>query len=463
MKNQSRLSNWFLLFLLILIPAAISPGQTPSAAAPPQLDAKLRRQLIENIIRELRAKYVAPEKVGSIETALRAKLQSGAYDKIVNVREFASILTGDLRGISKDLHLFVTYDPELESALLKHPLPPSVELKELPPTPAQLQRLRQSNYGFQKVAILRGNIGYLDLRGFNDVTYAQATAAAAMNFLANSDAVIIDVRSNPGGYVNLEIFLASYFFAERVEWLSRFHRDSNVTVRDWTLREVPGKRMPTTDLYLLTSRQTGSAAEGFSFMLQQKKRARIVGENTSGAGYGNRETSIGSGFVFYVSLFRQFDPRTGQGWQEVGVKPDVAVSADQALKVAHLEAVRGVASKITGEAKQQQLQWLAQLLDFEAYGSKQVPGAVLNSYTGKYYSGQITVSLEQGQLYFLGASGVKRKLQALSEDTFLIEDSSVSAESQARARFVKDQTGKVVRLDLLVADGRSFPRVKDPE
>jgi len=460
-KHISRLPFCFLALILILA----EPGrcQTPPAA-PPSLDAKVRQQLIENIVRELRSKYVAPEKVKSIESNLRAHVQSGDYDKIVDVREFASTLTQHLRADAKDLHLFVTYDPALESALLKHPLAPSVDLQELPPTPEQLARLRQSNYGFHKVEVMRGNVGYLELRGFNDLNYSKDTAAAAMNFLANTDAVIIDLRDNPGGFINLEIFLASYFYGvDPVEWLSRYHRDSDVTARDWTLREVPGKRLQTTDLYILTSKRTGSAAEGFSFMLQQRKRARIVGENTSGAGYGNRETAIGHGLIFYVSVFRQFDPRTGRGWQEVGVQPDVAAPAEQALKVAHAEAVRGLAGKGSGEARQQQLLWLAQLLEFEAYGAKPVTNAVLESYTGKYYGGQITISLETGQLYFLGASGVKRKLHALAVDTFLVEDSSVSPESQARLRFVKDAAGKVTKLDLLVSDGRSFPRVKDPE
>lgn len=143
---------------------------------------------------------------------------------------------------------------------------------------------------------------------------------------------IIDLRKNPGGFINLEIFLASYFYGvDPVELLSRYHREGDVTVRDWTRREVPGKRLQHTDLYILTSRETGSAGEGFSFILQQRKRARIIGEKTSGGGFGNKEMPIGHGFVFYVSTFRQFDPRTGRGWQEVGVAPDITIPAERAL------------------------------------------------------------------------------------------------------------------------------------
>jgi hypothetical protein len=285
-----------------------------------------------------------------------------------------------------------------------------------------------------------------------------------MNFLANTDAVVIDLRHNPGGFINLENFLISYFYGtDPVELLSRYHREGNVTMRDWSLREVPGKRLQHTDLYVLTSRETGSAGEGFSFILQQRRRAKIIGEKTSGAGYGNKETPIGNGFVFYISTFRQFDPRTGRGWQEVGVEPDIKVSAERALSAAHLEAVKKLAGKSTDVERERRLTWLATILQLEAYGPKEVPATLLNSYVGKYHGGKIVVSLEQGQLYFLGASGVKRKLHALADDTFLIEDSSVPRENQAQVRFVKNAAGSVTELQLLISDGRSFPRAKDPQ
>ena len=421
----------------------------------------MRRGLVENIIRELRTKYIAPEKNKDIEAHLRKRFERGEYDKIENPREFAATLTQDLRTTSRDPHLFVTYDPALESALLAAPPAPSVDLPELPRTAEQLERNRRSNYDFRKLEIMSGNVGYLLLGRFVDLNQSKDTAVAAMNFLANADAVIIDLRDNPGGFINLEIFLASYFYGvDPVRTTFALPPGGECHVREWTLRDVPGKRLQNTDLYILTSPRTGSAAEGFSFILQQRKRAKIVGEKTSGAGYGNKETPIGYGFVFYVSTFRQFDPRSGRGWQEVGVTPDIVVRQIVRWAVAHFEAVKHLATKPAHQNRKQQLNWLAQLLELEAYGAKQISSSLLESYTGKYDGGTIVVSLEEGQLFFLGASGVKRRLLALSEDTFLIEDASVSAESQARVRFVKDTNGIVTKLELLVADGRAFPRNK---
>ncbi|MBV9211916.1 MAG: hypothetical protein JOZ52_14840 [Acidobacteria bacterium] len=442
--------------------AATAYSQAAQADKAITVDSQMRKRLIEQIIHELQAKYIAPPKVKEIESYLRTKLQSGAYDKIEDTLQLSLALTQDLRAVSKDLHLLVTYNPDLERRLLAAPSTPSYDLQELPPTAEQLAAQRQSNYDFRKVEIMRGNVGYLELKSFVDLNYSKETAAAAMNFLANTDAVIIDLRKNPGGFINLENFLASYFYGvDPVELLSRYHRDGDVTIKDWTLREVPGKRVQYVDLYILTSSETGSAGEGFSFIMQQRKRAKVVGEKTSGAGYGNKETPIGDGFVFYVSVFRQFDARTGRGWQEVGVEPDIAVPAGRALSVAHLEAVKNLAAKATDARRKQQLSWLAPLLELEANGAKQVSASLLESYTGKYDGGKIVISLEQGQLYFLGASGIKRPLRAFTDDTFLVEDASVPDENQARVRFVKDAQGIVKELLLIVSDGRTFPRAKD--
>lgn len=461
MKNLSvrLLALW--LFALAFIPVfgSLTFGQTLPAEKPLVVDAQMRQKLVENIIHELQTKYVAPERTKAIESYLRKKLQSGAYNTIDNANAFASALTTDLRTAGRDLHLFVIYNPVLERALMSMPPAPSVDLQELPPSAERLVELRQANYGFRKVEIMRGNVGYLMLRSFVDLNYSKDTAVAAMNFLANVDAVIIDLRNNPGGFMNLEVFLASYFYGvDPVELLSRYHREGDVTVREWTLREVPGKRLQHVDLYILTSRETSSAGEAFSFILQRRKRAKVIGEKTSGAGYGNKEMPMGNGFVFFVSVFRQFDPRTGHGWQDVGVEPDLPVKSEQALSVAHLEAVKNLGIKATDGARKQQLSWLAGLLQLEASGARQVPALLLESYAGKYDGGKIVVSLEQGQLYFLGASGVRRKLFALADDIFLIEDSSVPPENQARVRFVKSSEGVVTELQLMIADGRTFPR-----
>jgi len=459
--TKNRLFSFFAAPLLILASSASPLAQGTSAPASPPLDGATRRQVVENIVGELHARYVLPEAVKGMEEHLRAKLRTGAYDAITDAGCLAAALTQDLREASKDSYLFVTYDPEMEKALASFHSGPSSELQELPPSAGRLDEWRQDNYGFAKVEILSGNVGYLDMREFVDLNYSREAATAAMNFLSNTDAVVIDLRHNHGGFINLKNFIISYFYGlDPVELVSRYHRDDNVTVKEWSLREVPGRRLTGADLYILTSRESASAAEGFPFILQLRKRAKVIGEKTAGANYGNKETVVGGGFILYVSAFRQFDPRTGRDWQGVGVQPDIEVAAARAFEVAHSEAVKGLAAKATDERRRRQLSWLVLLLELKAYGEKKIPAPLLASYVGKYDDGRITITLEQGRLSFLGASGVRRRLLALTDDYFLVEDESVMPENQARVRFVKAPGGGVTELRLMVRDGREFPRSK---
>jgi len=62
--------------------------------------------------------------------------------------------------------------------------------------------------------ILEGNIGYLDLCYFSGVKPSGETAVAAMNFLSNANAVIIDLRKNGGGNPSMIPLTETYFLLE---------------------------------------------------------------------------------------------------------------------------------------------------------------------------------------------------------------------------------------------------------
>jgi hypothetical protein len=124
--------------------------------------------------------------------------------------------------------------------------------------------------------------------------------------------------------------------------------------------------------------------------------------------------------------------------------------------VAHLEAVKGLLAKASADPRKQELNWIIPLLELKAIGEKPVPPSRLSDYVGSYEG--VTVSLIEGQLYFLGASGVRRRLLAIADDLFLIEDDTVPAENQARARFARKADGGVSELQLIVNDGRVFRR-----
>jgi retinol-binding protein 3 len=72
--------------------------------------------------------------------------------------------------------------------------------------------LADSNCGFEKADHFEPNIGYLMLTFFAEPAYCTRTAIAAMNFLADSDALIIDLRDNHGGAPQMVALIASCVF-----------------------------------------------------------------------------------------------------------------------------------------------------------------------------------------------------------------------------------------------------------
>jgi hypothetical protein len=207
---------------------------------------------------------------------------------------------------------------------------------------------------------------------------------------------------------------------------------------------------------VLTSRNTGSAAEAFAFTLQQVGRGKTVGDRTAGAAHGGGWVPIGQGFIIFVPTFRGFNPRTGKSWNNIGVQPDISAPTERSMEIAHFEAVRGLLAKTTRDSQKQRLNWILPMLELRAFGQKTVPLTRLGEYAGSYEG--VTISLVEGQLYFLGASGVRRNLLALADDYFLVEDLTVPPENQARVRFIRNAEGKAIELQLAVRDGRVFHR-----
>ena len=297
------------------------------------IDSATRRAVIDGVLSKLDGQYVVPAVGKKTRDAIEARRKRGEYDRITSSAEFGDSLTSHLRAVSRDRHLSVSYSHE--------PVPMSADTLTTAEQAKEDEFFRVRNYGFEQVERLRGNVGYIRLRGFVSSPEAGEAAAAAMRLVSNTDALIIDLRQNGGGNGEMVQLLATYLLkGDPVHLVNVYSRPDNVTFQSWTLPWVPGPRYTDKDVYLLTSKRTFSAAEEFCFDLQNQKRVTIVGETTGGGAHPVKFERLSEHFQMSVPYARSMNPDTGVDWEGVGVKPDVSVPADDALRTAHLMALR---------------------------------------------------------------------------------------------------------------------------
>lgn len=326
----------------ILLVLAIYSTHTFGQVNTTFIDKQEKIETINSVKNILEENYIFPEITNKIIALVDKNITTGKYDSINNSAEFAKILTKDIQSFNQDRHLRILFEPE---RIAKEEKVISVE-DSLQFEKEYILNLKRNNYFFKEVRILQGNIGYLDLRKFRDPKYAGETAVSAMNFLSNTDAVIIDLRNNGGGTPKMVQLIASYFFDSDVVQLSSvYKRKERITKQFWTLPFVSGKRMPDIPLYILTSSRTFSAAENFAYDLQSLKRAIIIGETTGGGAHPGGRIKASEKYNVWTPTGRAINPVTKTNWEKVGVIPDIKTHKKDALKTAHIKALKTLKSK----------------------------------------------------------------------------------------------------------------------
>jgi len=315
---------------------AVPPG-TSMKDLSTTIDAATRARVIDGAIAKLDEFYVDPELARKMEDGIRSRQKRGEYDAVTDGSAFAEMLTANLRDVSHDKHLRVDFSPAPQPEM---PSKPDANM-----IAQYRQQMERMNCGFEKVELRSGNVGYVKFNMFADPDICGPTAVAAMNFLANVDAIIFDLRENGGGDPKMVAFISSYLFSEPTHLNDLWERKAGTTQQYWTLPYVPGKRLDGKPVYVLTSARTFSGAEEFCYNLKNLKRATLVGETTGGGAHPVAGHRIDDHFMIGVPFAKAINPVSKTNWEGTGVAPDVKVAAADALSTAEKLAGEKLATK----------------------------------------------------------------------------------------------------------------------
>jgi hypothetical protein len=318
------------------------------------------REIVTRALALLRANYVFPELAEQAAVAVEARLAAGEYDDLDEVT-LTELVTTHLQEVTGDKHLRLRLGggPGPRRGPGPGPGPdrdgpgpgrrPGPEPDGPEPRGHEARRLamrqmgRLDNFGIRRVERLDGNVGYLDVRRVAVPANAGPAISAAMELVAGTHALIIDLRHNGGGSPEGVVLWCSYLFTEEPTHLNDiFHGDTGETRQFWSLSYVPGTRYVDRPVYVLTSSRTFSGGEDFCYTLQAAGRAEVIGETTGGGAHPTRGFPISYAVHIGIPFARSINPITRTNWQNIGVVPDIAVPEAEAYDVAYARALRHV-------------------------------------------------------------------------------------------------------------------------
>lgn len=170
--------------------------------------------------------------------------------------------------------------------------------------------------------MLPDRVGLIQINNFNDRCAQEAKQAIDQLIEQGAEALIFDVRNNPGGYVNQMTDLLDYLLPE-----GRLFYSVDYAGREQKIdSDAHAIRLP---MAVLVNGESYSAAEFFAAALSEYDWAVVAGEATCGKGYFQTSFRFRDGSAVGLSVGKYFTPKGVSLADTKGLVPEVLVEVDE--------------------------------------------------------------------------------------------------------------------------------------
>ncbi len=171
---------------------------------------------------------------------------------------------------------------------------------------------------------LRDDTAYIKITSFTKQTNEQLEDALKQAVDKGMRALVLDLRSNPGGLLNQSVLVASHFLAEGqliVYTRGRHVRDSQ------EYSAVFGENLPQLPVAILINNHSASASEIVAGSLRDSGKAILIGDNSYGKGSVQTIFRMSDGSGLRLTTSKYFTP-SGIDITEQGITPEIRIEQD---------------------------------------------------------------------------------------------------------------------------------------
>jgi len=172
-----------------------------------------------------------------------------------------------------------------------------------------------------KSEVLEDNIGYLKITSFDEITYEDFKKNLNLLEEANVDGIVLDLRNNPGGLLNICAEIADELLGEG----NIVYTQTKSGEREYLKSKKSQTNLP---LVMLVNEGSASASEILAGAIKDHNRGELIGTTTFGKGVVQRIRDLGDGSGLKLTVSEYFTPN-GTNIHGIGITPDIVVELNE--------------------------------------------------------------------------------------------------------------------------------------